>query len=722
MFAQTIRVVLRSLIALCRRISRQSVHSLNHTTSHRGEAQGCSVHHIEHYSRIQALLIGIDRYRSVDLEALEGAVADTSSVRDYLHEQLHVSLDQIAILHNEKATRMAIIQQLHAFRARRTLRGGDPILIYFAGHGAISKAETTSDRPISMILPYDVDAVKDVDNEIDGFRGAISTRTLDDILGGLAADESIGDNITVIFDCCNSPVHWLPCEDDCATYGISSSLWAACMKIFGLVNPVPTQDSDSSRPYVLLSACGEDESAFEEGGRGGFTGALLRVLRQFGVEYVTYHDIVEYLPSLPRQTPRCEGLHVDRFIFQTRVPVISGSAFRVFAHGDHRYMINAGRLHGISTGARFSIHSSRYDTDADDSEQPLSTLQAMEVGDFSTVLSPAPDAMVSDPSLPPLCFAFQISPGSDQRKLRLHVKGDVDSPLHNLAIQGMARAGLLVDSCSSPTHADLSLCEGNHGIEYLVCSSKIKAYGLNRLCSTSPPDELHIGRVLRAAHHFFWYLHLCPTERSLRRFVGADVHKLKRTGCTANHPKTAVSTGDCNEVHMTADNITDYGMTLQSRLDIPLHVWVFYFDRSDLSIVELYRPPIRGDHRNPPLLPRGTLSIDGFGPGRGQAFTSYLRPDQDVDVGLFKIFMSTEPLDLSDVAQNSPFEGKNTRGIHLKEQEYERTWDVITIDVVQLRPETSTVPAGDASSNHLLPSLQDDCVRETGGHGSGRGD
>ena len=102
------------------------------------------------------MLIGVDQYQSVDLEALEGAVADTLSVCDYLHEKLHVPLNQIAILHNETATRTAIIQQLHLLRKRHTLHGGDPILIFFAGHGAQAKAPPNwTTKTYEMLCPHD---------------------------------------------------------------------------------------------------------------------------------------------------------------------------------------------------------------------------------------------------------------------------------------------------------------------------------------------------------------------------------------------------------------------------------------------------------------------------------------------------------------------------------------------------------------------------------------
>jgi hypothetical protein len=51
--------------------------------------------------------------------------------------------------------------------------------------------------------------------------------------------------------------------------------------------------------HILLAACGEEESAIEENGRGVFTKALLHVLESFGADNLTYQDVLHRLPILP---------------------------------------------------------------------------------------------------------------------------------------------------------------------------------------------------------------------------------------------------------------------------------------------------------------------------------------------------------------------------------------------------------------------------------------
>ena len=53
----------------------------------------------------------------------------------------------------------------------------------------------------------------------------------------------------------------------------------------------------------------------------------------------------------------------------------------------------------------------------------------------------------------------------------------------------------------------------------------------------------------------------------------------------------------------------------------------------------------------------GPLIGDGDAEEGGRPFAFYLPPEQDLDIGLVKFFVSTRYVDLSWIAQDSPFEG-----------------------------------------------------------------
>lgn len=168
-----------------------------------------------------ALIIGIDKYRhSLNLQSevsdnlpgastrdttkiardssLTGAVADADAFRDYLYNHLHVPPAQVRNLRNEKATRNAIIQALHDMAKDPDIKLNNPIVIYYAGHGATGVAPRNwhyDNSDIQLLIPYDFSAAVNVDSSIGAEHviHGIPDRTLRSLLGRLAAAK--GDNI-----------------------------------------------------------------------------------------------------------------------------------------------------------------------------------------------------------------------------------------------------------------------------------------------------------------------------------------------------------------------------------------------------------------------------------------------------------------------------------------------------------------------------------------------
>ena len=88
-------------------------------------------------------------------------------------------------------------------------------------------------------------------------------------------------------------------------------------------------------------------------------------------------------------------------------------------------------------------------------------------------------------------------------------------------------------------------------------------------------------------------------------------------------------------------------------------------------------------------------------------YTFFLRKNQSVDIGFLKLYLSTEFVDYSSIAQVSPFQ--ENRGIcqptQLKKRDF---WDTLTIMVVQKKG------AG------CLPEMSGDCGTDFGaGFGAG---
>jgi hypothetical protein len=140
-----------------------------------------------------ALIIGINNYESHKIPNLEGAVPDADAVRDYLQKQLGVPSNQIRNLRDSGATRAAIIDGIKAFSFNNKIKEGDPILIYYAGHGGSAGTpkgwEVGSTNKIELLIPYDYSSsLEDGDP-----KHGIPDRTLGALLSQLA--DKKGDNI-----------------------------------------------------------------------------------------------------------------------------------------------------------------------------------------------------------------------------------------------------------------------------------------------------------------------------------------------------------------------------------------------------------------------------------------------------------------------------------------------------------------------------------------------
>ena len=107
-------------------------------------------------------------YRSEGITNLCAAVSDANAMYDFLRVEMHVPERQIVMLRDGEATRDAIIGELQALGRRKDIRRGDPILIYFAGHGTRAASppgwKSGSDK-ISLLVPHDC-MVEDENGEI----------------------------------------------------------------------------------------------------------------------------------------------------------------------------------------------------------------------------------------------------------------------------------------------------------------------------------------------------------------------------------------------------------------------------------------------------------------------------------------------------------------------------------------------------------------------------
>ncbi|QRW26008.1 ICE-like protease (caspase) p20 domain protein [Rhizoctonia solani] len=154
---------------------------------------------IDNNNSFYALVIGINDYPNLD--RLSGAIADADRVVKFLSTNLQVPLDHIINLRNEEASRAAIIQGFFKLRDDPRIVKGDPIFIYYAGHGGSwrEKRNSGAANEVQVIFPYDYG---DQEMESDRLINCIPDQTIATLLNSLSEEK--GNNITVVFDSCHS--------------------------------------------------------------------------------------------------------------------------------------------------------------------------------------------------------------------------------------------------------------------------------------------------------------------------------------------------------------------------------------------------------------------------------------------------------------------------------------------------------------------------------------
>ena len=90
-----------------------------------------------------------------------------------------------------------------------------------------------------------------------------------------------------------------------------------------------------------------------------------------------------------------------------------------------------------------------------------------------------------------------------------------------------------------------------------------------------------------------------------------------------------------------------------------------------------------GDHSKleSPLKANGELCV-GYGPWGRKPFSYELQNGQNLDVGFLKIYLSTRPVDLSGIQQQSAFLEKPRTATEWH-PELQGAWDTILIPIIQ---------------------------------------
>jgi hypothetical protein len=315
---------------------------------------------------LHAVLAGINDYLP-PVTPLSGCAHDVQVLHDLLEQE--DSFDcQITVLTNAQVTKQALV---HAWSsALGNAKKGDVVFLYYSGHGTREQADLVfsnieQDEALECLVCYDsVQYVNDTfayqmlaDKEIH----YLISKCIDDV------------HIITMFDCCHSGGvtrnMLLPGEGDVRTrryvptdrmgMKVPQRRWTDFIFAHeidhGEVQQTGWMSLVPQRPHITMSACQNDESAFEKDGKGIFTNNLLETLARSGsrISYYDLHARVRMLTQNQfRQTPEIyttrghENDLLKGWLDRTRVQ--KGFRCTCTFHPDYGWTIDLGAIHGLS--------------------------------------------------------------------------------------------------------------------------------------------------------------------------------------------------------------------------------------------------------------------------------------------------------------------------------------------------------------------------------------
>ncbi|EIM91753.1 uncharacterized protein STEHIDRAFT_135948 [Stereum hirsutum FP-91666 SS1] len=629
-----------------------------------------SLHLSRSRTPLYCLVIGIDEYQSTKIPNLSGAVADSTAIHTLMSANDHAFTPHIKHLINQQATREDIIRELKALSSNPLIRRGDPIFIYYAGHGG--SAAWTNDQGqtdasnIQFIVPHDCGEHAETIPYHDFVR--YMERIAD----------TKGNNITVVFDCCrssfesavrgparNSGIYTLISR--CHTNWDIEAMHREDRRPRG-TNVPPAFVLKGIHSHTLITSCGVQQRAWESGGRGMFTTALIKGLKLALRESISFNELMGMIPHIPgsfqyifttnvsaRQDPQCVGINLNRPVFTTSAVPTSPLAHAL--NPDLSLIIR-------SVDGQFELRE----------------------------CLPASDARfpARKPGENPVSLCIQFGLGLPMDEIFEHLRMKYDGRRINTYTKvprGETEADVIISVADGRVVLDDLTSFRLPSISDLPTQSEFK-----RLPFTFEPDCRSLYSIISATSHWFYHLRRRPPNDVMSHSARVTISFMELENVDNATSEPAPITGDSlinqvpgvgSVIDLVVDNDKIYGMKIKNSSPYALYPYLFYFDNSDYSITSYYEPPVSTStgKPDPPLPPHGSSLAIGYGPAGAAPLKFFLREGQDIDNGHFKLFLTTEYVDLSMIPQNSPFEAHvadktQPRGLRRAESSTPLLWGI----------------------------------------------
>ncbi len=345
--------------------------------------------------KLYALLVAINEYQ-YPIPALNGCVNDLHNFEAYLQQETSFDL-KAKVLTNKNATRSNILKEFKDHLNNAT--ADDVILFYYSGHGTREEADLNlwndvDDGKLECVVAYN--------GADEGSDFLIADKEFRFLINQLAETEA---HILTIFDCCHSGgiTRGLgdPEEVNRRETGfqgrMSQTFPMREWKDFIFANDIDKNELKANSEklvfkqgkHVQLSACANDQSAFEANGEGVFTKNLIQILNRTQGQ-VSYFDLRSrlkyYIKNQFEQTPKIHTVGESSMAYAHFLnkpgkgkPLYSNI---VFDEKIEEWTMDMGAIHGVTPQAEaVEIHS------LDGKEKFTATLKKIQANESILELS-----------------------------------------------------------------------------------------------------------------------------------------------------------------------------------------------------------------------------------------------------------------------------------------------------------------------------------------------
>ncbi|KAH8107997.1 hypothetical protein BXZ70DRAFT_884613 [Cristinia sonorae] len=611
-------------------------------------------------TRLFALIIGIDQYKSGNIWDLETCVDDAHIIKRWLTHDLHVPRRQIALLTNEFATQTSIEETFMAHLVNNSaIERGDAIVIYFAGHGSSIRAPRgwfeDGSKDVEVLCPYD----HEMRNTTGGRVGGISDRSLHAMIKDLS--DAKGDNITLILDCSFSAPssrvalrerrhsRWTP-TSKATPDDLHTGLWRNSLIGSQSQKPVRGFARIGYDSHVVLAACGYGQSAIESKGGGNLTRALIAAKDQHAIHRKTYIDLIRDIETIlgEDQRPICVGNHRQRILFDG-VPFSPDARYvSTESWGDGSLRIDAGAIHGVVEGTEFSLHDHNC---RGSRNPPLASVAAVEIHPTWCL------ARSKTQSKTPIGGGWaQITRWNNRIPFQVHIRHSLfnlfrrcrlkrEIPRTNVNGQ-QTRPGVNMLQVKTASQADISVKLRRREVVIERHDATI-ASNCRRIIKLSSEQTSSDLRILDAAAHFHLHLHRKNPQKPLLGLVTMGLYRLDPTTWTRISGNLLVD----GRAQIVDDKTAIYSVVLHNYSDVDLWPYLAYMDASGYGINMIHHPDSSASV--PPLPKHGSLVI-GSGTIDSEALSFSLADGADTGAGFLKLFVCSEFTPMTFIEQGPP--------------------------------------------------------------------